>query len=138
MTISTVNSSETFMGNGATTVFSFNFVGAAPADLEVLYTDASVPPVTVTLSPSVYTLALNAPGVGQLWGVGGTVTYPTGMSPTPIATGTSITVNRTVPYEQTISIGNQGAFYPQAVEQALDLLEMQIQQLLTLINEISS
>jgi hypothetical protein len=48
-----------------------------------------------------------------------------------IAAGTTLTVNRIVPFTQSVSIGNQGAFYPQAVEQGLDLLELQIQQIET-------
>ena len=128
MTISTTTSKVTHAGNGATTVFSFPFVGVSEDDLVVKYVNAvgSV----VTLSPSLYTVAINSTPVGGLWGIGGFVTYPnTGSPPTPIATGTSLTIERDVPYEQTVSISNQGAFYPQAVEQGLDLLELQIQQI---------
>ena len=128
MTISTTTSKVTHAGNGATTVFSFPFVGVSEDDLVVKYVNAvgSV----VTLSPSLYTVAINSTPVGGLWGIGGFITYPnTGSPPTPIATGTSLTIERDVPYEQTVSISNQGAFYPQAVEQGLDLLELQIQQL---------
>ena len=130
MTVSTESSSETFLGNGATTAFSFSFIGVDADDIEVIYTDSSG--TESTLSPTVYTLVLNAPAVGQLWGIGGTVTYP--ISGTPIQTGTQLTVNRIVPLTQTVSIANQGAFYPQAVEQALDLLELQLQQ----VNNVQS
>jgi len=131
MTISTTTSTITHLGNGATTVFSFPFVGVSQDDLVVSYTNTSG--VVTVLSPSLYTVAINSTPVGGLWGIGGFVTYPnTGSPPTPIATGTTISISREVPYEQTVSIGNQGAFYPQAVEQGLDLLELQIQQLRTL------
>lgn len=130
MTISTTTSKVTHLGNGATTVFSFPFVGVSQNDLVVTYVNSSG--VETVLSPSLYTVAINAVPVGGLWGIGGFVTYPnTGSPPTPIATGTTLTIERAVPYEQDVSIGNQGAFYPQAVEQGLDLLELQIQQLRT-------
>lgn len=128
MTIATTTSTVTHLGNGATTVFSFPFVGVSQDDLIVTYVNSLG--VSTVLSPSVYTVTLNAVPVGGLWGIGGSVTYPnTGSPPVPIATGTSLSIVRSVPYEQTVSISNQGAFYPQAVEQALDLLELQIQQI---------
>ena len=127
MTVATQTSSVTYVGNGATTLFTFPFIGVNAADLEVIYTDSAGS--ETVLGPSQYTLVINPVPVGGLWGIGGSVTYPT--SGTPIQTGNYITINRIVPYTQTISIANQGAFYPQAVEQALDLLELQIQQLET-------
>lgn len=128
MTISTETSVVTYTGNGATTVFSFPFVsGGVDDDIEVIYTNASG--IETTLLQSQYTLIFNAIPVGGLWSVGGSVTYP--ISGSPIATGTFLTINRIVPYEQLVSISNQGAFYPQAVEQGLDLLELQLQQLNT-------
>lgn len=127
MTISTQLSTITYFGNGATTLWSFPFVGVNGNDLEVIYTDAAG--TETTLNHSQYTLVINPVPVGGLWGIGGSVTYPT--SGSPIQVGTFITINRIVPYLQTVSIANQGAFYPQAVEQGLDLLELQIQQIET-------
>lgn len=127
MTISTETSLVNYIGNGVTTVFTFPFVGVSGADLEVIFTNSTG--VSITLNPSQYTLIINTVPVGGLWGIGGSVTYP--VIGSPIAMGTELTINRIVPYEQTVSIINQGAFYPQAVEQGLDLLELQIQQLET-------
>lgn len=127
MTISTETSTVTYVGNGATTLFTFPFIGVNSTDLEVIYTNASG--TETTLVASQYTLVINPTAVGALWGIGGSVTYPT--SGTPIQVGTFLTINRIVPYTQTVSIANQGAFYPQAVEQGLDLLELQIQQIET-------
>mgnify|MGYP000884905191 CR=1 FL=1 len=130
MTVSTTTTVITYSGNGATTVFSFPFIGVAASDISVSYTD-SAGTVTV-LNPTQYTLVLNPAAPGSLWGIGGSVTYPnTGSPPVPIAAGTFLSIQRTLPLTQTISISNQGAFYPQAVEQALDKLEMQIQQIAT-------
>jgi hypothetical protein len=127
MTISTTGNVITLAGNGGTTTFSFSFVGAGASDIFVTYTDLNG--VAHSLSTSDYTLGLNPASVGQLWGIGGTVTYP--ISGSPIASGTYLTIERTLPLTQDVSISNQGAFYPQAVEQGLDKLEMQIQQLNT-------
>lgn len=123
MTISSSQASETFIGNGATNTFDFTFVGDSTSYITVMLT---VSGTTVTLDPSSYTIVLNPPATGQLWGVGGTLTYP--LSGSPIANGSIITITRTLPLTQTTSISNQGAFYPQVIERALDTLEMQVQQ----------
>lgn len=128
MTISTETSVVTYTGNGATTVFTFPFVsGGVSSDIEVIFTNSAG--VETILDTSQYTLVFNPIPVGGLWSIGGSVTYP--IAGSPIQIGTYLTINRTVPFEQTVSINNQGAFYPQAVEQALDLLELQLQQLNT-------
>lgn len=124
MTVSTTAYAVTLSGNGATTVFSFPFIADNASTIKVTFTDVNG--VQTVLSPGAYTLFINTPPVGGLWGIGGTVTYP--LSGSPIASGTLLTIERTVPYTQTVSIANQGAFYPSAVEQGLDLLELQIQQ----------
>lgn len=127
MVIATQTSVVTYVGNGATTLFTFPFVGVNSADLQIIYTNATG--TETVLNPSQYTLVINPVPFGQLWGIGGSVIYPT--SGTPIQVGTYLTINRIVPYLQTVSIANQGAFYPQAIEQGLDLLELQIQQIET-------
>jgi hypothetical protein len=125
MTVSTQSSSVTYIGNGSTTSFTFPFIGVSSSDIEVVYTDTNG--TETILSPSQYTLVLNTAPPGSLWGIGGTVTYPA--SGNPIVAGSQLTINRTVPLTQTISINNQGAFYPQAVEQAIDLICLELQQI---------
>lgn len=124
MTISTSSSSIVIGGNGSATAFEFPFIADQASDIVVEYTDSSGN--ITTLNSSQYTLVINTPAVNQLWGIGGVVTYP--ISGSPIAAGTSLTISRVLPYTQEISIQNQGNFYPQVTEQALDILEMQIQQ----------
>lgn len=129
MTVSTTTSTVSYIGNGSTTVFTFPFIGVSNTDLVVTLTTNGV---STILSPSLYTVLLNSVPVGGLWGIGGTVTYPnTGSPPVPITSKSEITITRAVPFEQTVSIANQGPFYPQAVEKGLDLLELQIQQIET-------
>src|ERR1043166_7246712 len=78
-TINSSLSTVTALGNGSTTVFSFPFVGVAASDITVIFTDATG--AQTTLSSSLYSLSLNAASPGQLWGVGGSVTYPLAGSP---------------------------------------------------------
>lgn len=125
MTISNQASAQMVAGDGITTVFSFNFVYDSSSVIQVYYIDAVG--TKTLLTSSQYTLTLNAPVTNQLWGVGGTVTYP--LIGSPIASGTYLYIQRVLTYTQNVSIQNQGNFYPQVTEQALDLLEMQIQQL---------
>lgn len=124
MTVSTSASQTTLGGNGSQTVFAFGFVVGLASNLQVVFTDAAGSQTVLT--PSQYGATLNAPVTGQLWGVGGTVTYP--LAGAPIAGGTTLTISRIMPLTQQTSISNQGSFYPQAVEQAIDVLCMEIQQ----------
>lgn len=125
MTISSSQAVVICLGNGLLTEFDFTFPSPSVAsNISVIYTDADGNETTLTSSQ--YTLVFNNPTVGQIWGLGGTVTYP--ISGTPIANGTTITIVRVVPYLQTTSLTNQGAFAPIVVEGALDKLAMQIEQ----------
>lgn len=105
-------------GNGATTVFTYNFLIPNASSVLVIYTDADGNETELTTSQ--YTIT------GLNDSAGGTVTYP--LVGSPIASGTTLTIKRELPLTQTKSISNQGAFYPQTVETALDYLTMQLQQ----------
>src|SRR4051812_35454313 len=99
MTISTTTSTVTYVGNGATTVFTYPFVPDSANDVVVTYTNLLG--VSRVLDPSEYTLLINATPPGGLWGIGGSVTYPiTGSPATPIVVGTYLTISRAVPYTQ--------------------------------------
>lgn len=124
ITISTIPSATTLIGNGVLTSFSFFFIGVAAADITVTYVDTTG--AQTVLSPSAYTLTLNAATTGSLWGIGGSILYP--LSGSPIAAGTSLIISRTLPLTQLTTISNQGQFTPQVIEQALDLLCLEIQQ----------
>jgi hypothetical protein len=124
-TVTSAQSSVVIGGNGSITNFTFPFIGVASNDITVIYTDANGNQTTLTPNTQ-YTIVVNAPLPGAIWGLGGSVTYP--LVGSPIASGTTITIARTLPYLQTVS-SNQGQAFPTAVEAALDLLSMQIQQL---------
>lgn len=124
MTVSVQSSQSTFLGNGVTASWTFPWVGVSTSDINV-YLISSTGQQTL-LSSSLYTLTLNAAGAGQLWGVGGTITYP--LVGSPIASGVSLLVQRAVPYSQTTNVTNQTA-YPLSVQTALDTLAFEIQQM---------
>ncbi len=125
MTIATTQSVATFLGNGATNPFQFSFIIGPASNAEVLFTDAQN--LTTVLDPTQYTLYLNPPAVGALWGVGGTITYPKVGS--PLANGESLTIQRILPITQIFTFNNQGTLLLNVVEQALDTLCLEIQQI---------
>lgn len=119
MTISTTSNSAVAQGNGVTTSFSFSFPVPLASYLQVYYADTTG--AISLLPPSSYF----ASGIGTA--AGGTVTYPLAGNPIPI--GSSLLIKRVLPYQQLTDIINQSGYYPNVVENALDNLEMQIQQL---------
>lgn len=120
--LTTSQSYVIYPGNGATTVFPFNFIILQASHLVVYIQNTAVQGSSpITLSPTQYSVT----GIGNI--NGGTVIYPA--SGSPLAAGWTITIQRIVPYQQPTSLSNQGAFYPQVVEESLDLLTMQNQQL---------
>lgn len=124
MTVTSSSNKVTYAGTGATTVFTFSFIGVGGTDISVAYTDATG--VETTLSPSQYSVTINAAAAGQPYGIGGSVTYP--LSGSAIAIGTSLTISRQLPIVQGTALGNQGAMYPVAIEGALDYVLMALQQ----------
>lgn len=126
MTIATTQSSATDQGNGVTTLFNYNFLIPSATDAIVTITNTNVSPAaTTTLASSQYVIT----GIDD--SAGGTVQYPT--SGPALAAGWYITISRILPFIQTYQISNQGDFYPQVVESALDYQMMCLQQLSTQI-----
>lgn len=125
MTISTQAASILVSGNGVTTSFSVPFVMDSAADITV--TSISSNNTSTILSPNSYTLAINPPSTNQIWGIGGTCVYP--LSGSPIPATQSLLIQRILPLTQETSVQNQGNYYAQVTEIALDTLEMQIQQI---------
>jgi hypothetical protein len=118
MTIATTSNKATWQGNGAATVFPFNFeVGSVSQITLTLTAGGSV----TTIPSSSYTASgLGSPG-------GGTITYP--LSGSPIPTGSVLTLVRTVPLQQLTDLINQSNYFPDAVEGALDYEMMALQQI---------
>jgi hypothetical protein len=119
MTVNSPTNRVLSNGNGATTVWPFSFPVLSASDLVVIVTDPDGVS-TVLLSTQYSTTGIGSPN-------GGTLTYP--LSGSPLATGWSILIKRTVPLTQTTDIQNQGGFYPDIIERALDRIVFQVQQI---------
>lgn len=117
---SATSKSGPYAGNGVTTVFAVAFACFAAADLIVVRTDASGIDTALTLITD-YSVSLNA---DQTNSPGGTIT----MVVAP-PTGYQLTILRNVAATQGTQLPNQGGWYPQVVEKALDKLTMLVQQL---------
>lgn len=123
MALSTTANKVIHNGNGSATVFDFTFPIPNASYLSVIYTDAD--DVETTLSTSDYSVT----GIGSA--AGGSVTYT--RSGAPIASGTKLTIVRTVPYTQGTVLSNQGGYYPETVEARFDLVYMALQQLAEIV-----
>jgi hypothetical protein len=118
MTVAADKTKEIYTGNDLTTVFPYPFKIFQSTDLLVILTDTSVTPNTeTTLTAGVdYTVS----GVGDE--SGGNVTYP--VSGDPLTTTEKLTVWRVPAILQGTDFQNQGGFFAQTHEDALDLLTM--------------
>lgn len=106
-------------GNGVATSFPFAFKVFEDEDLEVIVTDANGSADVLTLDVD-YSVA----GAGD--DSGGTVTYP--ISGTALASTERITIRRSIEATQETDLTNQGAFYADVIENALDRVTMLAQQ----------
>src|SRR5690348_2483078 len=128
--IASTASSITAQGNGATTVWPFNFVipGSTSTDqTNVLVTllDTTVdPPVKTTLATNQYSITgVSTPSNPT---TGGSVTDP--LTGSPVAAGHYITIQLNVPLTQDTSFPNQGAVFPKVIESTFDDTIMAVQQ----------
>ncbi|MBB3393308.1 hypothetical protein FHT82_006102 [Rhizobium sp. BK275] len=118
MTISSeVNRSGPYDANGITTAFEYKFKILEPQHLQVIHTDSSGTDSILMLDAD-YTVT----GIGNDGGGSALIT------PAP-AEGSRITLLLDVPFTQETDLENQGAYYAETVEQALDLIVMRLQQL---------
>lgn len=129
MTLANKSNLITVVADGVTSAFTFQFLIPSTASCVVSFSDPTADPVTETVVP---TGSFTLTGAGDP--DGGTVTYPT--SGSPVTAGFNVTIERIVPLNQTASIGNQGNFYPQTAEAALDNLTMMAQQLQSAIDAV--
>ncbi len=117
---SEVNRAGPYTGNGVTTVFGYGFRILNAEHIRVIRATGGVEATLVNGAD--YTVS----GVGS--DTGGSVT----MAVAPTA-GQTITILRNVPFVQLIDLENQGAYYAETVEDAIDLLTMRDQQLAELM-----
>jgi len=120
LTVSTQSSSVTVAATNGVGPYAFSFIGVSASDITVSSV-ASNGAITPLLS-SQYSISLNAANPNSLWGAGGSVT----LNSTP--SYPNLLIARSLPLTQQVTTQNQGNYYAQVTEQALDMLEMQIQQ----------
>ncbi|MER8993534.1 hypothetical protein [Mesorhizobium sp. M0678] len=115
---SETNRSGPYIGNGVTTVFDYEFRIISQAHLRVIRTiTATGVEATLTLDADYTVSGVGAAGGGQ---VAILVAPPAGQT---------ITILRKVPVVQETDLENQGAYYAETVETALDLAVMRDQEL---------
>ena len=112
MTISsTTSKSGPYNGNGSTTVFAYDFKILANTEIEVVLTSTAGVETVKTLTTH-YTVS----GVGSASGNVTMITAP--------ATGEKLTLRRKLSGKQELDLQNQGAYYAEDVETAIDRLTM--------------
>lgn len=125
MTVSTEVSKVIANGNGTATVFSFSPMPLFQAsDLEVRKVDTDGVETVLTLGTGAtnYSMSVSSyPGTGS-------VTYPA-TGATRLATGESLVMRRLLPLTQTTDLENQGGYFPEVLETALDTVVTQLQQI---------
>lgn len=124
------------LGDGITTTFNFSFIGVAAQYISVILTDSSGNETVLTQGSDTtqYQITLNPPVTGAIWGLGGRITYnPSG---TPIPSGSTLTIFRTLPLTQAISLQNQNSLsrLGNGAETGLDIGVMQTQQQVETLN----
>ena len=110
-----------FIGNGTASAFPFTFKVFQASDLEVVRLEVSTNVETVLTLNSQYIVTLN---VDQDSNPGGTVNLIGGA----LGSGYTLTLTSDVPYLQPTDLTNQGGFYPDVINDALDRATIQIQQ----------
>lgn len=118
MTIATTTNRVDAPGNGSATSFSFAPVVIFEAsDLQVTVRDSGGNETTLTqgAGSTNYSVTVSSyPGVGS-------ITYPASGG-TPLASGSTIVIKRIVPLLQSVSLSNQGAYFPKIQEGEFDYL----------------
>lgn len=123
MTInSTTRKAGPFVGTGTVSAFPFGFKVFQASDLFVVRLNVSAAVEQTLVLNSDYSVTLNP---DQNSNPGGVVTLLTGA----LASGYTLTLTSDVPDTQPTDLTNQGGFYPEVINDALDRATIQIQQL---------
>ncbi len=119
MTVQSNLSKHIYDGNGVTTEFPFTFPITNKSDIKVYIRD------------NTGTLSLLSSGYTVNWTDGdesGTVTYPSDTNADKLPTGSKLVLLRICDLVQLLDLSNTNGFKPGALETALDLLTMIVQQ----------
>ncbi|CDN96093.1 hypothetical protein [Agrobacterium tumefaciens] len=117
MTVSSeISTAGPYFGNGSATVFPYGFKVVSDEHLRVTVIAADSQRRDLSLDAGDYSVS----GVGNE--AGGDV-----VKTTPLASGERLFIFRKPPFTQETSLENQGAYYPNVVEDRFDMAVMQIQ-----------
>jgi hypothetical protein len=123
MTISSTNrKAGPYIGNGTTTVFPFYFKVFTAADVEVVRLTVATNVETILTLTTNYTVTLNT---DQNANPGGSISLVAGA----LASGFNLVITSDIGNLQPTDLTNQGGFYPDVINDALDRATIQIQQL---------
>ncbi len=122
-TPSTQRKAGPLLGTGVQTAWPFTFKIFAEGDIKVTTADSLGTETELVLNTD-YSVSVNA---NQDTSPGGTVTYP--LSGSPLAIGSKLTITGDLDYDQPLDLPAGGNFSPQAIENELDRIVMQVQQL---------
>lgn len=120
MTIQNQTSSVTHNGNGLTTEWPYTFEIPDADSLRVGLFDIATNVLTPINDTDFTVTGLGTP-------TGGEVTYP--LVGAPISAAKRLVIWREVPLTQEMDVTNQSPYYPEVLEDQLDLIVMMIQQL---------
>ena len=124
MTVASSLNKHTYKGNGVTTEWPYSFKITQPDEIKVYLTD---PDSVVTKLESDYWIDVDAQCVIYPGYEPGTEP-PVEKQPPILPEGWQITLLRVVPLTQELDLVNQGPFFAEAIESALDKLTMIAQQ----------
>lgn len=119
MSISSTTNRNNYTGNGVTTSYAYSFKITDESHLRVTTYVPSTETFAVKVLTTHYTVT--AATVGET--SGGTIAFLSAP-----ANGTKVTIRRVVPFKQETDIRNQGAYYPDVIEDEFDQLVMLDQQ----------
>lgn len=128
LTLAAATPTVTYAGNDAVGSFSFPFPVFQQSDLEVIIVGATK--ATLTLGTD-YTVSGLSPGGSPALTTGVVTLIATGqpwLTGSNLATGYSLVIQRQMLVQQLTSLRNQGPYYPETIEDALDYITMLLQQ----------
>lgn len=114
---SETNRSGPYTGNGVTTVFDYQFRIVSENHVKVIRADLAGVESVLIIDADYVVSDVGNPAGGQV------------ALTAPLTTGYTLTLLRNVPFTQETDLQNQGAYYAETVEAALDLAVMRDQEL---------
>lgn len=134
MTLAATSPTITYIGDGSADTFPFPYPVFSKGDITVSVLNTNVTPnvsIPLTIGTDYNVTGLNAAGTPP--STAGIVTLVNNsqawLSAGKLATGYSLVLERIVAVAQLTSVRNQGTYYPETIEDALDYLTMICQQL---------